>query len=142
MSPAKEKIATSATSLFSSLDQSEHSVERHIAKWQEPVTLTLDERGLIHDCSNSGEKLFGYCRDDLVQQHVSRLFPQLSEVVLVENGTINPRLIFLCRCSHQFMAQGKGGRAFLSKLSIVLLEIAGKGFLKLIVWPEGNAAPA
>ncbi len=142
MSPANEKIGTSKTGLFSSLEQTEQSAERHIAGWQEPATLTLDELGLIHDCSNSGEKLFGYRRGDLVRQHVSRLFPQLSEVVLVENAKINPRLGFLCHCGHHFMAQGREGRAFLSKLSFVLLDIAGKGALKLTVWPDGNAAPA
>lgn len=143
MNPAKENnIATSAIELFSSLDQPEHSAERHIADWQGSVTLMLDERGLIHDCSNSSAQLFGYQRGDLVLQHFSMLFPQLSQVVLVVNGNINSRLSFLCHCGHHFMAQGREGRAFLSKLSFVLLEIAGKGVLKLIVWPEGNAAPA
>jgi hypothetical protein len=142
MGQAKENNATSEPGLFSSSEQSERSGERHVAEWHEPATLTLDELGMIHDCSNSGEKLFGYCRSDLVLQHVSRLFPQLSDVVLVENSRINPRLSFLCHCGHLFVAQGREGHTFFSKLSFVLLDIAEKEVLKLIVWPVGHAEPA
>ncbi|MGC2456413.1 MAG: PAS domain-containing protein [Gallionellaceae bacterium] len=141
MSQAKEGNATSETGIFSSSEQLERNDQQHVAEWHEPATLTLDELGMIHDCSKSGESLFGYRRSDLMLQHVSWLFPQLSDVVLVENSRINPRLSFLCHCGHHFMAHGREGRTFLSKLSFVLLDIAEKGVLKLIVWPDGNAEP-
>jgi len=41
------------------------------------VTLALDERGVILDCSKAAERLFGYLRSELMRCHVSQLLPQL-----------------------------------------------------------------
>jgi len=114
--------------------------QERTAKLPEPVTITLDERGTIRDCNPSGENLFGYRRSDLIRQHVSRLFPQLSDVALVENSRINPRLRFLCRCGHHFLGQDQKGNTFFSKLNFVHLDNAEQGILKLLVQPFRNAA--
>lgn len=108
------------------------------AEWQEPPVLTLDERGMIRDCSKSGEKLFGYRRHNLVWQHVSMLFPQLSGVALVQEERFNPLLNFLCRCGKLFQTQNRQGETFLSKLSFVSLEYDGRRILRLIVLPSDN----
>lgn len=109
------------------------------SEWNEPVTLTLDERGMIRDCCSSCEALFGYSRRELVWQHVSKLLPQLSEIKLVQNGQINPRLGFICRCGHLFRSQNRDDSFFYSELSFVNLEHAGMRILRLFVRPHGYA---
>jgi PAS domain S-box-containing protein len=126
MNPAKESDAVIE------MDSSSH------AEWQEPPALTLDERGMICDCSNAGEKLFGYSRKNLVWQHVSKLLPELSEIQLLKNGHLNPQLGFLCHCGHHFRATNRLGNVFLSELHFVLLNVAEKYTIRMIVQPSGS----
>ena len=106
--------------------------------WREPVSLILDEKGMIRDCSETSEELFGYKIRELIAFHVSKLLPQLSEFELVQNGQFNPRFVYLCRCGHLFKAQSQHGRAFLSELSLVSLNHAGQRILKLFVLPSSD----
>jgi PAS domain-containing protein len=105
------------------------------AEWQEPPTLTVDERGMICDCSEAGEKLFGYSVRDLVWQPVSKLLPELSEIQLVKNGQFNPQLGFLTRCGQPFLAINRLGNIFLNNLHFVLLNYSGKYTIRVIVQP-------
>jgi PAS domain S-box-containing protein len=109
------------------------------AAWQEPPALTLDERGMICDCSKAGEELFGYRRKDMVWQHVSKLLPELSEIQLVKNGQFNPQLGFLCHCGHQFRATNRLGNVFLSELHFVVLNGAEQHRIRMIVQPFDSA---
>jgi PAS domain S-box-containing protein len=126
MNPAKERAA--AIEMVSSI----------LAEWQEPPVLTLDECGMISDCSKAGEKLFGYSRKDLVRQHVSKLLPELSEIQLVKNGQFNSQLGFLCRCGHHFRAINRLGNIFLNELHFVLLDDTGKHTIRMIVQPSDS----
>ncbi|MGA9665945.1 MAG: PAS domain-containing protein [Gallionella sp.] len=123
MNLAKESVATSE------IHSPPHAV------WQEPPALTLDERGMICDCSTAGEKLFGYSRKDLVWQHVSKLLPELSEIHLVKNGQFNSQLGFLSRCGQPFLAINRLGNVFLNNLHFVLLNYAGKYSIRVILQP-------
>lgn len=114
-----------------------HSTFR--AEWQEPPALTLDERGMIRDCSKAGEILFGYPRQDMVWKHVSKLLPELSEIQLVKNGKFNPQLGFLCHCGHHFRTTNRLGSIFLSELHCVLLNDADKRSIRMIVQPYEGA---
>ena len=105
------------------------------AEWQEPPTLTVDERGMICDCSKAGEKLFGYSLRELVWQPVSKLLPELSEIQLVKNGQFNSQLGFLSRCGQPFLAINGLGNIFLNNLHFVLLNYAGKYAIRVIVQP-------
>ncbi len=125
---------------FSRPAQMERTDGKSNAVWHEPATLMLDMDGMIRDCSKSGESLFGFIRSDLVLQHISRLFPQLADIVLVEKNRINPRLYYICHCGHHFTAQDREGNTFLSKLNFVYLDNAENGILKLMVQPFRNAA--
>lgn len=113
-------------------------IDEYHTEWDEPPALTIDERGMIRDCSKSGEKLFGYRRDDLVWQHVSRLFPKLSGVALVQEGRFNPLLNFLCRCGQLYQSQNQRGDAFSCYLSFVPLEHDGMRTMRLVVSPYNN----
>ncbi len=123
MNPARESNAASEI----------HPPSR--VEWQEPPTLTVDERGMICDCSKAGEKLFGYSLRDLVWQPVSKLLPELSEIHLVKNGQFNPQLGFLSRSGKPFLAINRLGNIFLNNLHFVVLNYAGKYAIRVIVQP-------
>jgi len=99
------------------------------------VALTLDERGVILDCSKAAERLFGYLRSELIWRHVSQLLPQLIEDALVQDGRLNPRLSFLCHSGHLFQTHDQHGRAFRSELHLVELNNLSGRSLRLIVCP-------
>lgn len=109
-------------------------------EWQEPPALSLGEQGLIQDCSKSLETLFGFRRSELVWQHVSKLFPQLADVELVQAGQVNAMLNYSCRCGRIYQARNRDGDCFPSNLSIVRLAYAGKNFLRVIVRPAPAVA--
>lgn len=99
------------------------------------VVLTLDERGVILDCSKAAERLFGYLRSELMGRHVSQLLPKLVEEVLVQDDRFNPRLSFLCHSGHLFQTHGRQGSAFRSELHFVEFNNLSGRILRLIVCP-------
>jgi PAS domain-containing protein len=111
----------------------ESSDERH-----DPLALSLDERGMIQDCSKSFERQFGFRRSDLVWQPVSKLFPQLLGVELIKAGQVNPLLNYLCRCGQLYEAQNRHGISFSCNLSFVRIEYNGKRSLRLMVRPSSR----
>ena len=103
----------------------------------DPLSLTLDKHGMIRNCSKSFGRLFDYQHHDLLSQHVSMLFPQLSGIDLLQDGRINPFLDFLCHCDHIFYATSRQGGRLRSYLNFVHLERDGRNILRLIVCPSG-----
>jgi hypothetical protein len=106
------------------------------------AALTLDERGMIRDCSCAAEELFKYRRSELAWRHVSMLLPQLAELDLIQNGQANPRLRFLCRIGCPFQAVTHDGEHFASELFLNVLDNTEHGRLSLIVRPAEEAACA
>jgi len=86
------------------------------------ATLTLDDLGVIRDCSRACEPVFGYQPDELIGRHISVLLPQLPDADLVQDGRINSRLAFLCHCAFAFQARCRDGRFFASELFINRLD--------------------
>lgn len=82
------------------------------------AVLTLDDLGVIRDCSRACEQMFGYQPDELPGRHVSSLLPQLPDSELVQEGRINPRLAHLCHCAVAFQARRRDGQCFASELFI------------------------
>lgn len=111
-----------------------NSYQKLPAERCEPAELALDERGMILDCTDSAEDLFGCNRSQLIRKHVSRLLPQLSAIKLLENGILNSQLGFLCRCGHRFLTKGHLG-SFSSELFFVILTYGGITHLRLIMHP-------
>jgi PAS domain S-box-containing protein len=106
---------------------------------RDPVSLMLDEGGMILGCSETCEELFGYDLHELTLQHVSTLFPQLAEIELVQKSRLNPLLVYLCHCGSLFRGQCKNGEILQRELSIVSLNHAGKRVVKLFVLQSPNA---
>ena len=84
--------------------------------------LALDDLGVIRDCSQACETMFGYPQDELTGSHISMLLPQLGETELVLEDRINARLAYLCHCAVAFQARHRDGGAFLSELFINRLD--------------------
>lgn len=105
------------------------------AEWREPPVLSLDELGMIRDCSQSCERLFNYQCRDLVSLHVTKLFPQLLEISPDQEWRFTSLFIFLCRGGHVFQAHPRHGEPFASKLSIVRLAYEAGPVLRLFVHP-------
>jgi len=82
------------------------------------AVLTLNELGVIRDCSWACEQVFGYLPEELAGRHVSMLLPQLPDTNLVQEGRINSRLAHLCHCAFAFQARRRDGRCFASELFI------------------------
>ena len=85
------------------------------------AVLTLNDQGVIRDCSRACEQVFGYPPEELAGRHVSMLLPQLPDTDLVQEGRINSRLAYLCHCAVAFQARRRDGRCFASELFINLL---------------------
>jgi PAS domain-containing protein len=107
----------------------------------DPPALSMDEDGMIHDCSRAFEVLFGFLREDIIEQHISRFFPQLCGVELIQSGQFNPLLNYLCRCGHLFRVQNRGGDTLAINLNFVHVGYDGSRILKMFVRPprEVNA---
>ena len=111
---------------------------KHLIKWYESPALSLDDHGLIHDINTLCESIFGYQRQDLLNQHISKLFSQLSDVELVKDGQVNPSLNYLCRCGHFFQAQNHKGDIFSCNLSFVRIGNEERRYFRMIVHPHGR----
>ena len=110
------------------------------ASGRESAELTLDEAGMILDCTDAGEELFECSKNELVQQHVSELLPQLSKTTLVKNGALNSHLSYICRCGFHFLTQSRRRGTFFTDLNFVILKIGGRNILRLIVRPFEEAS--
>ena len=104
-----------------------------VAAQGDAATLLLDQRGMIRGCNSASETLFGYRRGELVWQHVSMLLPQLAGIELLQNGQLNPRLLFLCRIGSYFQALSRDGECFASDLFLLNLANPGSSDLRLMV---------
>lgn len=86
------------------------------------IAITLDDAGIIRDCSQACEPLLGYRPSELVGSHISRLLPQLPEQGLVQEGRINTRVAYLCHCGIAFQARHRDGRPLASEVFINRLD--------------------
>ena len=86
------------------------------------AAFTLDDLGVIRDCSGACEPVFGYMQEALVGRHISMLLPQLADTDLVQEGRVNSRLAFLCHCAFAFRARHRDGQSFSGELFINRLD--------------------
>jgi len=130
-----EGNAVIETNLSSCAESMQWDDEHFDGRYKLPA-LSMDELGFIQDCSDSCEMVFGYPRRDLLLQHVTKLFPQLSGAAFVKEGRFKPLLDYFCHCGHSFQAQNRQGDTFSSRLSLVRLVSNGRRTVRLIVRPS------
>lgn len=109
---------------------------KQVSNIHEPVSLILDAEGNIIDCSESGERLFGFQLRELKSRHISLLFPLLSGVELIKNDHLNPFLHYLCHCGAGFQTRTHACTTFDSELHFVELIRHGQMCtIRLVVLP-------
>jgi PAS domain S-box-containing protein len=96
----------------------------------ELAMLALDDRGVIQNCNQTCEQVFGYRQDELTGHHVSTLLPQLKDTDLVLEDRVNSRLAFLCHCAIPFHARRCDGNSFTSELFIN--RLSGQSLVVLV----------
>ena len=111
-----------------------HPAERH-----SPPVLLLDADGVIRECDQSVESIFGYRQHELIWQHISCLFPKFMEIALMQGNRLNPLLNYICHCDHLFEAVSKQSGIVICNLNFFLVEHNGSPSLRLIVRPVAKA---
>lgn len=107
------------------------------------AVLLLHDNGMIAECNEVGVDLFDCSLSMLAWRHVSTLLPQLAEISLIqEDGQINPRLRFLSRLGYHFEAVGMNDKYFFCELFFIAVEHRGRHYLRIIVRPIEQEAPA
>jgi PAS domain S-box-containing protein len=102
-------------------------------------TFTLDELGFIREFDKSVETLFGYGQHELVWQHISCLFPKLTEFALMKGNRLNPLLNHICHDDYEYEAINKQGGIMKYNLSFTLVEHEGVLTIRLIVRSVTNS---
>lgn len=117
----------------------------------EPAALLLDEGGTISDCTCRAEQLFGYRREQLLDQPVSKVLPDLAGLSLLVRGETNARLRLLSQLDAHFKARRGDTTLFLCRLSLSIVGPEHARSLRLTVTPitapsqfdtEGDSGPA
>lgn len=94
------------------------SSKRHALAMNDLAVIALDDLGVIKNCNEICESMFGYAQDDLPGRHVSFLLPQLQDTELVQGERVNSHLAFLCHSGIPFKARRRDGRHFPIELFI------------------------
>lgn len=104
----------------------------------QPGLLWVDREGCIVDCCDHAEAMFGYRAGQLHGRHVTALLPDLAEVDLLRNGTINPELAFRCRCAAPFRAAQRDGSERPCSLFVSQAVLPDGPAVRLVVRPRGG----
>jgi PAS domain S-box-containing protein len=72
-------------------------------------TVWIDEHGYIQDSFGQIEEMFGYWFEELKDQHISLLLPDLAHTELLSQNRINSILLFRCHCSIPFRGLNRNG---------------------------------
>jgi PAS domain-containing protein len=104
------------------------------------AVLTLDENGMIKECSKAGADLLGCAASKLTWLNVSKFLPRLGEVALLQGERVNPYLRFLSRAGHQFEFIAMSGAHFTSQLFFNEAENQNSHYLRVIIQPVGLQA--
>lgn len=98
-----------------------------------PVSLILDQSGMIRECEGDTVALFGYGHRELIARHVSELLPRLGYEELMHDGRLNSRLRYLCHIGLPFQIKCRGNVQCRGLLSLVDLGNPGELRVRLRV---------
>jgi len=108
---------------------------RRRARLEEKAMLKIQDNGMIRDCNNTAGELLDYSPSELMGQHISKVFPQLAEIKLVQMQRVNPYLRELSRERHPFKVVSKHGTNFACELFFRDMESQGLYQLCVIIYP-------
>lgn len=97
----------------------------------------LSARGMILECNEAFEMLFGMAWDSMSWQHVSMLFPELDADDFALAGRTSPMQDYLVRCGRLHQGRNRQGGMFSCNLVFVPALHDGDHCLRLTVIPSG-----
>lgn len=97
--------------------------------------ITIYDNGVIKSCSAAATELLCCAPTVLLLRHISRVLPQLKDVVLVVGDRVNPHLRFLSRVGHHFEVVTVTGSRFLCALFFNDVEDFGRHCMRIIFRP-------
>ncbi|MEW5890518.1 MAG: PAS domain-containing protein [Pseudomonadota bacterium] len=103
----------------------------------EPAVLVMNTDGVIVQCDEAAERMFGYLSGELEGVPVSGLLPDLGGKRLVGQGSasIDSRLAYRCRCCGAFRAVRRDGSEFPTQLCLNIVRPADQHLVRMIVHP-------
>jgi len=105
------------------------------------VEIEMDESGLIQNCSDQCEPVFGFKREELLFRHISVVIRLFSSIPPITGGRLNSHIDFICHCDMPFEVRKKGDNGFLlCRLNIVTRQHPQIARFKLLVNPLLEAA--
>ena len=109
--------------------------ERRKARKKEKAVLMVFDSGIICDCNQAAGELLDYFPEELTGQHISKVFPQLFEIQLVQMQRVNPYLRSLSRDGHRFDIVDKSGKQFTCELFFRDMINLGLYNLSVTIYP-------
>lgn len=129
-----EKQVSAKTSVINNYTKGRIDSKANISK-KEKAALTLFDDGKIRDCNQVAGNLLGCSPSELTGQHITRLFPQLAEIKLVQGKQANSYLRFLSRIGHPFEVVDMKGMHLKYELFFNDVENLGQHHLRIIICP-------
>jgi protein-histidine pros-kinase len=101
----------------------------------EPAVIVMNTDGVIIQCDEEAERMFGYQPHELEGVPVGGLLPDLDGKRLVGQGSasIDSRLAYRCRCGGAFRAVRRDGSEFPTHLCLNVVRPADRHLVRMIV---------
>lgn len=93
----------------------------------------LDARGLIDDCDQTAERMFGYRREQLLGQPVSMVLPELQGGTLYQAGRINPGLLYRSHIGAAFRARPCADQGFACLLFLTNIGSVSSPHIRVVL---------
>ncbi|MBI2801133.1 MAG: hypothetical protein HYX63_12790 [Gammaproteobacteria bacterium] len=87
-----------------------------------PATLTIDDQGIITECSNGAAHLCCAEQRELLAAHVSKIIPRFGAKTAIRDGHVDSTLEFLTHARMPFRIQRHDGGSFVAELVINQLD--------------------
>lgn len=102
-----------------------------------PAILTVSSNGMVLECNEISEKILDIPLQHPDGLHISRLFPQLQDINLLEaeGERVNPYLRFLSRIGRNFEIVSMTGRQFLGELFFSDITYQNRHQIIIMVYP-------
>ena len=115
----------------------QHPLVRAGERNREPAVIVMNTDGVIVQCDEAAERMFGYRSHELEGIPVGGLLPELDGKRLVGQGSasIDSSLAYRCRCGGAFRAVRRDGSEFPTDLCLNVVRPADRYLVRMIVHP-------
>lgn len=99
------------------------------------AVLMFDDNGMVRECNQAAAELLDCSTRELTGQPISRLFPELTKIILVHGKRAISCLRFLSYIAHRFEVVSMSGARFASELYFSEMENTEQRQLRVIINP-------